>query len=240
MKTSNSIKISLLFAIMAFATLSANAYDWKKTLTLQGRGTRQSCVFPLVGEKWRINFTPKSKGNVKVELLDENGNAFATLLNLRNLDISKTSVGQIIHERQNVALRVEGSINGWSCSLEQYVDAGQGWELYKWNKDYDNGGKLERFAMWTGEAGDEVEIPVNVEAKTWRVFFETFESGKVKVELVDSQGRCHLLNYHLLKGTSDGWVFSPGEYTLKVTSIGSTWAVSFETDKDSSASKFVK
>lgn len=240
MKTSHSVKITLVLAIMALATLSAKAYEWKRTLSLQGRGTRQSCVFPLVGEKWRLNFTPKSKGSVRVDLLDENGNVFATLLNQHNLDMAKTTTGQISHNIRNVALRVDGSINGWSCTLEQYVDASQGWEIYKWNKDHDKGGKLEKFAMWTGDASDEIEIPVTVESKVWRVLFETFESGKVKVELVDANGKCHLLNYHLFKGTSDGWVFRPGEYTLKVTSIGSPWAVSFETDKAISTSKSIK
>ena len=239
MKTSNPLKISFIFAIMALATLSANAYEWKTTIAMQGRGIRQTCVFPLVGEKWRIKFVPKAKSNVKVELLDENGNLVSTLVN-RTIDMTWTASGQLNRDIQNAALRIEGNISGWSCTFDQYVNENHAWDIYKWNRDYDNGSKLEKFAMWTGDASDEVEIPVTVEAKKWRVLFETFESGKVKVELVDSQGKCHLLNYHLSKGTSDGWVFSPGDYILKVSSIGSSWSATFETEKKFSTSKFVK
>ncbi len=239
MKTTRSIKFSMIFAILALISFSAKAYEWDKTISMQGRGIRQTSVFPLVGEKWRVRFVPKSKSNVKVEILDENGKVIASPIIQRNLDMPWTASGEISKSLKSAALRIEGSINGWSCTFEQYVTKSKGWELYKWHNDINSGIKLEKFAMWTGDASDEIEIPVSVESKKWRVFFETFESGKVNAELVDSNGKCHFLNYHLDKGTSDGWIFSPGEYILKVSSVGSSWAVSFEADKGFSTTKFV-
>lgn len=240
MKTSQQIKIALIIAILAMAAFGGDAYEWKNTVSMQGRGTRQSCVFPLWGERWRVRFMPKSKGSVKVELLDENGNVVSTPINQRSLDMPWTVTGPINPSLKSAAMRVEGTVNGWSCTIEQFVNHTGGWELHRWNQLHRDDKNLERFAMWTGEASDEIEIPVTVESKKWRVLFETFEAGKVKVELIDNNGKCHLLNYHLSKGTSDGWVFSSGDFILRVSSVGSPWAVSFETDKGFSESKFVK
>ncbi len=234
------MKIPLVLSILVALTMSVSAYTWDKTITLQGRGVRQSCVFPVVGEKWRIRYVPKARGNVKIELLDEDGVAIMTPLNYRNLDMPQTVSGRSNSAIKNVSLRVEGAVNGWTCTFEQYVDEIGGWDIYRWRNEGKDVKRFEKFAMWTGDAGDEFETTVNVTAKKCRLLFETFEPGKVKIELIDSNGKCHLLNYHLDKGESDGWVFAPGEYTLKVTSIGSPWTVSIEVENGFSNSKFVK
>ena len=240
MKVSRQIKIVLIIAIMAMAAFGQDAYEWKNTITMQGKGTVQSCVFPLWGERWRVRFAPKSKGSVKVELLDENGKVLSTPINQHNVDMPWTTSGQINRSWKNAALRVEGTINGWSCTFDQFVNHTGGWELYRWSNLLNKNRQFERFAMWTGDASDEVEIPVTVESPKWRVLLETFDSGRVKVELFDNNGKCHLLNHHLNKGISEGWVFCPGEFVLRVSSVGSPWAVSFEADKGIPTSKSVK
>lgn len=240
MMTSLTKRLSPIFLIIALATICANADDWDKTVSIQGRGTRQTCVFPIVGERWRIRYAPKGRGNVKIELMDENGVVVSTPISYKNVEMPVSASGKSSPALRNAALRIVGDTNGWSCAFEQYVNEAAGWEIFRWRKNYSAGKNLKKYAMWTGDAGDEVEFPLTVDAKRWRVLFETFESGKVKVELLDGTGKCHLLNYHLDKGTSDGWVFNSGEYILKVTSVGSSWAVSAEVEDGFNASKLVK
>ena len=240
MMNSLTKRLSPILLIVVMTSIFAYADDWDKTLSIQGRGIRQTCVFPIVGERWRIRYVPKTRGNVKVELLDEDGVVVSTPISYRNTEMPVSASGKSSPALRNAALRIEGDVNGWSCTFEQYVNQGTGWEIYRWRKNFAEGRNLKKYAMWTGDAGDEVEFPVTVDAKRWRVLFETFESGKVKVELLDGAGKCHLLNYHLDKGTSDGWVFNSGEFVLKVSSVGSSWAVAVEVDDGSNASRKVK
>lgn len=216
----------VFFAFCAFA----HGGEWDKTIELSGRGYKQSNVFPLVGSKWRVKYSSKSSTNAKIEMVGKDGKVVVTVINYRKLETPYTATGKITPSMGDVYLRVNGDVNGWSCQLEQYVEEIGGWKIFKWRKDAADK-KTEKFAMWSGDAGDEIEIPVTITAETTQVEFATYESGRVRIYVDDSEGQCHYMDCHLAAGKSRSWIYKPGDYVIRISSVGSSWSVSLDVEK---------
>ena len=125
-------------------------------------------------------------------------------------------------------IRVQGSLNGWQLVFEQYVDDIRGWELTRLAKVAP---AFEKLGVWSGDGGETSEIDVSVDAKCWRLSMKCLEQGRLKVDVIDGAGKTVSVVYMFAPGTTENWLYAPGEYKLRVSSVASSWTLEVDTLK---------
>jgi len=204
----------------------AEGYIWKKTLTCSAIGTINTPVFKLIGDKWRIRYSSKNQGPLLVHLYNEDGTFNRTLAKFNLVQGPKTFSGINPFGEKEVFLQIIGNeATPWVVELEQYVDEIQGWQIYRAQKQTH---VLEKYGAWTGEAGEEVTIPLDIPAKHHRISYQAMEQGRLLVDVYGKDGYRKVHCYLFAAGTGHSWLHGDGNTVIKISSIGTPWLVSVE------------
>jgi hypothetical protein len=132
-----------------------------------------------------------------------------------------------------VAFRIEGDVNGWKVTIEQYIDEIAVWNLFKWRRDNEANvqKKLVRHAMWVGDVSEETSQKVTIQAKRWRILAKSHQTGRLKYEVLNADGVRIVSSYRLEAGTSEAWIYTQGEFTVSCSSIGTPWDLVIDVDE---------
>ena len=223
---------TLIIALAILLPLAARANRWETTLVLKGYGTTQTKLVPILGEKWRIKYQAASRTAVKIDMLTPDGQILAHVFNYKSIPAPISGSWSTTPGMEQVALHIDGDVNGWSVTLEQYVDEIGGWKLFKWKRDEASllQKNLARHAMMTGEASEEKTLKLTVSAQRWRLTATTHQNGKLKYEVLNADGSRLVADHRLTPGQSEAWLYGAGEYTIKVSSVGTAWDLAVDTE----------
>ncbi len=230
------MKVLRSLVLMVFVGLSAvyaQANKWEKTIEFSGYGTTQTRLIPMLGEKWRIKYTSKTRSGVIIDMLAPDGQLLSHVIHYQSLQSPFTESWSITPGMEWVAFRIEGDINGWTVTIEQYIDEVASWQLFKWRRDDEANTqkKLVRYAMWVGEASEETTQKVTIQAKRWRILAKSLQTGRLKYEVLNADGIRIVSNFRLDAGTSESWVYTQGEFTVSCSSIGTPWDLIIDVDE---------
>ena len=227
------LKPLVLMVFVGLAAIYAQANKWEKTVEFSGYGTTQTRLMPMLGEKWRIKYTSKTRSGVIIDMLAPDGQILSHVLHYQSMQSPYTESWNITPGMEWVAFRIEGDINGWTVTIEQYIDEIAGWQLFKWRRDDEahTQKKLVRHAMWVGDASEETSQKVTIQAKRWRILAKSHQTGRLKYEVLNADGTRIISNYRLEAGTSESWVYTQGEFTVSCSSIGTPWDLIIDVDE---------
>ena len=227
------LKPLVLMVFVGLAAIYAQANKWEKTVEFSGYGTTQTRLMPMLGEKWRIKYTSKTRSGVIIDMLAPDGQILSHVLHYQSMQSPYTESWNITPGMEWVAFRIEGDINGWTVTIEQYIDEIAGWQLFKWRRDDEANTqkKLVRHAMWVGDASEETSQKVTIQAKRWRILAKSHQTGRLKYEVLNGDGVRIVSNYRLEAGTSESWIYTQGEFTVSCSSIGTPWDLIIDIDE---------
>ena len=222
-------KLCLVLALLLCALTGAQDFKWIKTLEIKGNGIMQGPPMDLRGSKWRVRYTSDDNSPILVELYNADGTSKKEIIRVNNKQ--STSGTKVIDYKGGFDkgfLRISGSYNGWIVTFEQFVDDIKGWELTKLGKAPL---KFDKFGIWSGDGGEIVELPINVQEKCWKLNMTSKAAGRLKVEVIDSHNTLVALAYFFTPSASDTWFFANGEYKLRINSVATPWVMEINTLK---------
>lgn len=222
------ILTAIVFCAMVLPVFG-QASKWENVAQLKGSGIVQTVLIPMVGERWRIKYESKTRASLRIVMLDENGKVVSNVCRHSAQQTMWNETGRMRKGLKMAALRIEGDINGWTLAFDQYVDEIADWELYKWRqasaKPLDD--SMEKFGMWCGGSED-MTTKVNITSVPCRIVVETFEPGRIIYEISGSDKQQAVADRRLQPGVSFSWIYVPGEYTIKCSSICASWTLALE------------
>lgn len=226
--------LCLLLMFAMAGELKAQAHRWEKVLEFSGHGTTQTKLIPMLGEKIRVRYQARIRAAATIDLLAPDGQLISHLFRYQNLQTPYTETRPITPGVEQAALRVEGDINGWTVTVEQYIDEIAGWNLFKWRRDEAARAqkRLTRHAMWVGEASEEMSQNVTIPAQRWRITAKTHQAGRFKYEVLNANRAVIISNYRLTEGESESWVYGQGEFIINCSSIGTQWDLTIDVDEE--------
>ena len=230
------LKMACLLMLFAGAReVKGQANRWEKVLEFSGYGTTQTKLIPMIGEKFRIRYQSRIRAAVSIDLLAPDGQIISHLCRYQNLQTPYTETRPITPGMEKAAFRVEGDINGWTVTVEQYIDEIAGWNLFKWRRDDTamTQKKLVRFGMWIGDASEEMTQKIRIQANRWRITAKSHQTGRLKYEVLNSDNAKIISNHRLTEGESESWIYGPGEYVINCSSIGTSWDIIIDVDEES-------
>lgn len=223
------ISIITIFAVFAVLVMSVSAEEciWHKSLDLKGNGIMQTRFFQIIGKRWRIRYRSAQPAPFAVDLCDARGTRITTLASQRELRTMMSRSGTFSTDavKGDVFLRVSGDDNGWALSFEQYVDTADDFKLTMADKRTP---EMLPIGIWCGEKGEKMSIPLKIAAACWCLKLRTFTTGRLKVNVTDAAGACHLRYFILTPGESIAWFYKEGDYTFEAESIDTSWTVTLE------------
>ena len=225
-----------VWLLAGVALASAQANKWEKTMEFSGYGTTQTTLMPMLGEKWRIKYQAKTRCSVSINMLAPDGQILSNVFNSISLQGPYTESWNVTPGMEQVAFRVEGDVNGWTVTVEQFVDEIASWKLFKWRRDAaaETQKRLARYGMWTGEASEEIQQKVTIQARRWRITAKSYQTGRLKYEVLNADGHRIISNHRLAEGESASWVYAQGEFTILCSSIGTKWDLAIDVDETAS------
>ena len=227
------LKFLVLMAFVGLAVAHAQANKWEKTVEFSGYGTTQTRLIPMMGEKWRIKYTPNTRSRVGIDMLAPDGQILSHAIHYQIIQSPYTESWSITPGMEWVAFRIEGDVNGWKVTIEQYIDEVASWNLFKWRRDDEANvqKKMVRHAMWVGDASEETSQKVTIQAKRWRILAKSYQTGRLKYEVLNADGVRLVSNYRLEAGTSESWIYTQGDFTVSCSSIGTPWDLIIDVDE---------
>ncbi len=228
---------NLIVVLFAGAVMvSAQANKWEKTMEFSGYGTTQTMLMPMLGEKWRIKYQANTRSSVSIDMLTPDGQILSHVFNSISLQGPYTESWNVTPGIEKVAFRVEGDINGWTVVVEQFTDEIASWKLFKWRRDNaaETQKRLSRYGMWTGEASEEMQQKVAIQARRWRITAKSYQTGRLKYEVLNADGISIISNHRLTEGESESWIYAQGEFTILCSSIGTRWDLVIDVDDTAS------
>lgn len=234
MKILNSL---VLMMFVGLAVAHAQANKWEKTVEFRGYGMTQTRLIPMLGEKWRIKYASNTRTGVIIDMLAPDGQLLSHVLHYQTIQAPYTESWNITPGMEWVAFRIEGDINGWTVTIEQYIDEIASWKLFKWRRDDEANiqKKLARYGMWVGDASEETSQKVIIQAKRWRILAKSHQTGRLKYEVLNADGARIVSNYRLEAGESESWIYTQGEFTVSCSSIGTAWDLIIDVDEGADA-----
>ena len=229
----NFFKSLVLMVFVALAAAHAQANKWEKVVEFSGYGTTQTRLIPMMGEKWRIKYTSNTRSGVIVDMLALDGQILSHVIHYQSQQSPFTESWNITPGMEWVAFRIEGDVNGWKVVIEQYIDEVASWNLFKWRRDDEANvqKKMVRHAMWVGDASEETSQKVTIQAKRWRILAKSYQTGRLKYEVLNADGVRIVSNYRLEAGTSESWIYTQGDFTVSCSSIGTPWDLIIDVDE---------
>ena len=227
------LKSLVLMVFVALAAAYAQANKWEKVVEFSGYGTTQTRMIPMMGEKWRIKYASNTRSGVIIDMLAPDGQILSHVIHYQSIQSPYTESWNITPGMEWVAFRIEGDINGWKVSIEQYIDEIASWELFKWRRDDEakTNKRMARHAIWVGDASEETSQKVTRQAKRWRILAKSHQTGRLKYEVLNADGVRIVSNFRLEPGTSESWIYTQGEFTVSCSSIGTAWDLVIDVDE---------
>ena len=221
MQTSTRI-FCLCLLVLCGSRLFAQASCWHADGTWVGTGTLQTDIMEFRGERWRLRYRSKTGASLKVSMYMPDGTFITNLISQRGLNNSQGGrSGSIdLPKMKKAYLMISGS-EAWQVSLEQYVSEVDRWELLQLAK---RAPLLDRFGIWSGEAGEDRIIELDVPSSHWRCTVQAFAPGRLRVEVFDETGSLCYRGVQLAAGSVNSWFHRKGHYTVKVSPMDTDWS----------------
>ncbi|MBQ6471966.1 MAG: hypothetical protein IJJ33_08280 [Victivallales bacterium] len=221
MQTTTKI-FCLCLLILCGEHLFAQASCWHQDGVWTGTGTFQTDILEFRGERWRLRYRSKTGASLRVSMHTPDGTFIANLISQSGLNNSQGGrSGSIdLPRMKKVYLMISGS-EAWQVSLEQYVTEVDCWELMQLAK---RSPALDKFGVWSGEAGMERVIELDVPSDHWRCTVKAFGQGRLRVEVFNEEGKLRYRSVQLDAGSVYSWFHRKGHYTLKVSPMDTDWS----------------
>lgn len=222
MKTRRAL---LFIFLLTLGTALAQSHKWQEVVILSGYGNYESDLIPIMGTEWKFQYTTLKRTHepLKIHLYSEDGKYVKQLFFSQTAQAPVSATGELESSLKKGYLIIQGSNSGWTLTFSQYVDDVTGWKLFKAVKDAQKPRKFKKIAMLAGDDGDEHEINISITSNAWRLRTESMSKGRLLIEIFDSNSKKLFHAYNIDSTETCNWFHSKGNYTIKVSSIGTPW-----------------
>jgi len=198
----------------------AQKAQWVKTHSWSGHGTKQTEMFPVNGQKWRIRYYPEGEGLFQIAVYNEQNELLDMAANQDRAFPLKGFAS--LKGGGHRYLGITGLNTTWTVVVEQYLTAIEEWKLRQTMKQ--PGPELAKVGTWTGESG-EAQYAFRIPAGSWQILCTQEGRGLLQVEVVDEEGFVALAANSDRPGQSVSWVHKTGTFSIKVKSDGPSWKI---------------
>lgn len=202
-----------LFAFLACALSAiAQTAQWVETNAWQGTGSRQTGIFFVTANRWRVVYRPRGAGPFRLELNRESGNEPVVVTDQKG---PATQGGRRNYsEAGRRYLDIQADEAEWEVRIEQWLTPVEQWHLVRLIKEETP--SLARIATWTGSTG-EAEYELRIPRGAWKLFVNVGGEGHLDLSIApaDGDGRPLLLN-RCTAGETTTWVHRSGTFRIRL------------------------
>ncbi|MGN0867703.1 MAG: hypothetical protein ACI4SG_08530 [Oligosphaeraceae bacterium] len=212
MRTSPLLLVLLLLGI----SLQADDSRWvKAAYQWRAGGTVCTQVIPLYGADFRIHYSQRHKGALKITLVDASESAkpqpTRVVVDTKNL----VSPGRRDYSGyQKAYLIVEGDSRGWDLSVDLYLDSLTEWKWKSAQEEFAQA-KMVKQGFWVGEGSQQISF--SPKSRPWKLVGrgEKPLPMKITVRTQDQQLLFQRIT-QTVQGESSGWFHSAAPVTITV------------------------
>ncbi len=212
----NAIVVFVILVTVRAAT--AQKARWVETHSWSGLGTKQTEVFWVNGDKWRIRYSPHGTGIFQIGVYDKTGQ----LLDMAADQDAPLKGTAVLTERGSRYLTITGIGTKWDVRVEQFLSVIEEWQLTQLMRQPST--PLVKLGTWTGETID-AEYEFTVPAGRWKVVHSNSGGGFLQI-IIEDQNNFVALAANTSDASEDfSWVHRPGKFVMKIIAANTSWKV---------------
>ena len=207
--------LALLFA--SVAPLHAQKARWVETNSWEGKGSRQTEIFFVTADHWRVIYRPKGRGTFRMVLNRESGHEPVVVSSQKGPAMYAGRRSYQAPGRRYLDISSSGA--EWKVVVEQLLNPLQEWRLVQLLKK--DRPRLSRIATWTGGEGED-EFEVRIPRGSWKLFTNVVGDGQLDVSVspvVGDDGEILALG-QLPAGDASSWVHRSGTFRVRTRATG--------------------
>ena len=183
----NKLHLTTILLALTTAILLCNDFRWvKATKQWTASGIASTEVFPLFGDDFRISYSTRKGGALKITLVDASpsGKRKADKVVVDTKHFATPDRKGFSGYRQ-AYLVVEGDPRGWVVTVDQYLDEIQEWRF----KNYTEDDAFRKLAVWADQGAKEISFDAPIQP--WRL---TLAAAEAKREIFGQFQPCRLFH----------------------------------------------
>ena len=213
----NKLHLTTILLALTTAILLCNDFRWvKATKQWTASGIASTEVFPLFGDDFRISYSTRKGGALKITLVDASPSG-------------KRKADKVVVDTKHFAtpdrkglsgygqayLVVEGDPRGWVVTVDQYLDEIQEWRF----KNYTEDDAFRKLAVWADQGTKEISFDAPIQP--WRLTLAAAEAKRVKLTVSTPEGKV-LYQRHVLSANAPmvTWFHAVGPVNVSVDCDG--------------------